>query len=649
MPPFAFAPAATPYRSRFGSLYLFVGLFIGLALVTRLLLLLYSRADIDVSVAGLTAIFATGLFYDLVAALYFTIPMALYLTLVPDALFNHPHHRTFYHGAFFLFIYLIAFDVVSEWIFWDEFGVRYNFIAVDYLVYTHEVLGNIWESYPVIPLLTLVLAVSLGLFHLVRRFGLLDAGFGSTTTLAGRAAHGGILLLIPLVCFFSVDITLSRISTNRYHNELAKNGVYALFSAFLNNRLDYGSFYLREETPSAFRRLRELLKTDNAAFVSDDSLDITRRVSATGPEKRYNVVLITIESLSARYMGYFGHREDWTPHLDRLSHESITFTRYYATGTRTVRGMESLVLSVPPTPGRSIVKRPNHTDLFSLGFLFQDRGYDTRFIYGGYGYFDNMNAFYAGNGFGVVDRTDLSREEVTFENIWGVADENLFDRVIREADRAHGEEKPFLHFVMTTSNHRPYTYPNGRIDIPSPGGRAGGVKYTDYAIDRFLRMAREKPWFDNTVFVIMSDHCGSSAGRSELPAHQYHIPLIIHNPTLFKPRVVETLTSQVDFAPTLLGLLGWSYDSRFFGKDALRMDPAEGRALIGNYQKLGLIRGDRLVVLSPQKGASAYRFVHGSESQEPIDMDQALLRDAITYYQTASHLYENGLNRRGDP
>ena len=143
---------------------------------------------------------------------------------------------------------------------------------------------------------------------------------------------------------------------------------------------------------------------------------------------------------------------------------------------------------------------------------------------------------------------------------------------------------------MTTSNHRPFTFPDGKIDLPSKSsGRHGAVKYTDYAIAELLRAAAEKPWFNETIFVIVSDHCSSSAGRTALPVDKYHIPLIIYAPGgQLSPATVATVMSQVDYAPTLLGLLRWTYPSRFFGRDVFSPDATEERerALIGNYQQL---------------------------------------------------------------
>jgi phosphoglycerol transferase MdoB-like AlkP superfamily enzyme len=219
---------------------------------------------------------------------------------------------------------------------------------------------------------------------------------------------------------------------------------------------------------------------------------------------------------------------------------------------------------------------------------------------------------------------------------------------MREADAGAAAGKPFHYFVMTTSNHRPYTYPEGRIDLPSKiSGRAGAVKYTDYAIGKFLRDAASKPWYKNTVFVIVADHCASSAGRTELPVQNYHIPLIIFAPGgHIAPGHIKTLTSQVDYAPTLLGLLHWSYTSRFFGRDIRQTDPQAARILVGTYQKLGHLKGDDFIVLNPVRRQTQYRY-QGPPSFALVEqpLNQAMLAETVSFYQTASYLYEHNLYR----
>jgi phosphoglycerol transferase MdoB-like AlkP superfamily enzyme len=174
-----------------------------------------------------------------------------------------------------------------------------------------------------------------------------------------------------------------------------------------------------------------------------------------------------MESMSARFMQRFG----WTgpaitPNLDRLAGESLFFDRAYATGTRTVRGLEAITLSIPPTPGRSIVKRPGNENLASIGFVFRERGYDTRFICGGDGFFDNMNYFFTHNGFSIIDRDAFDESATTFGNAWGLCDEDLYTQSIADANESHRAGRPFMQLLMTTSNHRPYTFPAGRVGIP---------------------------------------------------------------------------------------------------------------------------------------------------------------------------------------
>lgn len=645
------SPGARLLASRFGALHLFILLFVVVSFVIRVILSLKALDTLDPSFINLVMIEASGLLFDILAAFYFSIPLILYLIFLPDRILRHPVQRLLFKLVYFCALYVLIFNGVSEWIFWDEFGVRYNFIAVDYLVYTHEVIGNIRQSYPVPKLLSAILVVTFAIGWLIQRRGWLDPTFAALTTLRERGRRGSLYLIVPLIAFVAIDQDLSEVSNNRYHNELAKNGIYSLFSAFIHNELPYEVFYLQRDDREMAARVRERLRVspDTKPLDAIDPLDIARSIVHPGPEKRLNVIQLTIESMSAEYMALFGNQENITPNLDRLAKESLTFTNLYATGNRTDRGMESLVLSVPPTPGRSKVKRPDNEDLFSSGDLFKRRGYDTRFIYGGYGYFDNMNHFFGHNGFEVVDRTLLDASEITHENIWGVADEDLFRRTMREADRAHADGKPFYYFVMTTSNHRPFTYPAGRIDIPSPGGRQGGVKYTDWAIGEFIAQARKRPWFDDTLFIITADHCAGSAGKTELPVHRYHIPLMIHAPRHVPVRMESALMSQIDITPTILGLLNFSYTSRFFGQDIFQTPPEARRAFIGTYQKLGLIMGDRLTVLSPQHQTSFYRFERRVGDERQVlqrEEDVEGLRDAIAFYQTANIMRKKGLDKK---
>jgi len=449
--------------------------------------------------------------------------------------------------------------------------------------------------------------------------------------------------VLTVVSLFAVNGSMKDRTANSYVNELAGNGIYQFFAAFRSSHLDYAKFYRTLPDDKAFSILREQLKTPDATYLSDDPQDLTRAISHIGAEKHLNVVLISVESLSGDYLGTFGNKENLTPYLDSLVGQSVFFDNLYANGTRTVRGLEALALSVPPTPGDSLIREHHNENLFSLADIFNDRGYQSDFVYGGYGYFDNMNYFFSHNGYRTVDRGDIPKDApIHSQNVWGVSDEDLYTLALQQMDDIHNDGKPFFLHIMTTSNHRPYTYPAGRVKQIAPS-RPGSVAYTDWSIKDFIERARSKPYFDNTVFVITADHCASSAGKTTLPINHYHIPLWIYSPKNFPPQRVEQVMGQLDIPPTLLGMLNFSYRTRFFGQDVFQLPPKQGHALPGTYEKLGYLREDALTVLEPQRKLEQFKPDYATGDATPINpQNQTLIDQAVSYYQVASEQFRRG-------
>ena len=615
----------------------------GFALI-RAVLFLRAWTFIDHPGLDFFYIFGQGLIYDIAFIGYFAIPFVLILLIFPDPWTRGKVFRTLSRTAYFLVLYGTAFNIVAEWYFWSEFSVRFNFISVDYLVYRREVTNNILESYPVFVILPALLVITAVVFRALRPAR--QRVFALRESFAKRLVTALCLLLVPLISGLMLNQSQRSLSDNNYVNELASNGPYQLFAAFRNNTLDYHEFYTTGNDKSLSGTLKHGVET---AENDSGMYDIGRYVKAAGAPKRLNVMLITVESLSAKFFTRFGQKENITPFMDQWFKKGKLFTRFYATGTRTTRGLEAITLSIPPTPGRSIVKRPDNGRMYSLGKVFRDRGYDTAFIYGGRGFFDNMNAFFSQNGYRIVDQTDIGSNETTFENAWGVCDEDLYSRALKEADDSFRAGNPFFFHLMTTSNHQPFTFPAGKIDL-APGednggsGRFGAVKYTDYALSQLIKKASAQPWFKDTVFVVVADHCAASAGKVGLPVDKYHIPLFIYSPGNIPAGEVNTLASQIDLAPTLLALLNVSYESFFFGRDIMAKDFKE-RALIANYQKLGLLTDGQLLFLSP--GKQIHRVALGTQDPvlETVSPETPGVRELMSYYQGADYIFTHGLNR----
>ncbi|MFS8064366.1 MAG: LTA synthase family protein [Luteimonas sp.] len=626
---------------RYAALAWLLFVFLVVSTLTRIALLAAAGSGVPVTPAHLAHVFGIGLGYDLLTFVYFAWPLVLLLWLLPRRWLATSTGRGAIVGLGWVLTLVILFTAAAEWTFWEEFQTRFNFIAVDYLVYTTEVIGNIRESYPVFWILAGLFALTSVVCWLGFRW--LAPASGDDTPFGRRTLVTLGWLVASVLGTWLVSADMKDRSENEYVNELAGNGTYQFFAAFRSAELDYDAFYRSLPAKEAFAGLRPLLKTPDAAFVNDDPFDITRAITAHRPERKLNVVLISVESLSASYLTQFGSTSNITPELDKLGGQSLMFTNLYATGTRTVRGLEALSLSAPPTPGESIVKRPGNENLFSLASVFNREGYESQFLYGGYGAFDNMNYFFEHNGYAIRDRGNIPAASIHHANIWGVADEDLYTMALGEFDQVHARGKPFFAHIMTTSNHRPYTFPEGRVKFPQ-GKRDSAVAYTDWAIGDFIRRARSKPWFADTVFVITADHCASSGGIAALPTFRYHIPLWIYSPAHIAPQRVDRMLSQIDIPPTLLGLLGMSYTSRFYGQDLFALEPGRERAFIGNYQKLGYLKHDQLIELGPKRSVVAVRPDYKSDRVQPeIPTDPALVDEAIRYYQTASYRFKHAM------
>lgn len=608
--------------------------------LTRLSLAVRVGADGDWTWTALLACFGLGLVYDLAVAVAISLPLGVLLVLLPQRWSQSRPAAWAAAGLLCTLWFALLFGAASEWFFWTEFATRFNFIAVDYLIYTREVVGNVTESYPIRPIIAgIVLLVGLG--YLAGRQAL-RAALVEPQTLASRwrwlAGHGALaaLLLGTLSSQWRDPIQ------NSYVKELAGNGLYELVRAFTTNQLDYAAFYATLPKAGIEDLLRHETQLSGGVRRQPDQAQLAYTVTAPGPEIHPNVVLISMESMSADFMQAFGNRKQLTPALDRLAGESLFFTRAFASGTRTVRGLEALALSVPPIPGNAIVRRPHNEQLASLAEVFNAKGYRSKFIYGGYGYFDNMNYFFGNNGYEVVDRMAVDKTQVHHENVWGIADEDLYSKAMQLFDADTAQGKPFFAHIMTTSNHRPYTYPEGRIDIPSKSGRDGAVKYADWALGDFIQRAQQHPWFANTVFLITADHQASSAGKTDLPLARYHIPLLIYAPKLFQPARNDRLIAQIDFAPTLLGLLNFNYTSKFFGHDLNRLPPGEEHALISTYQKVGYLENDQLVILEPGKKIRTEAVDWSTLTTRPSPPNKEVVAEAVAMYQGASDAFREG-------
>ncbi|HYU31511.1 MAG TPA: LTA synthase family protein [Thermoanaerobaculia bacterium] len=629
-------------RSRYRLVLLFVVLFLGISLATRLILVTAHHALTE---PWMAAALAVGEVYDLLAGLWLAVPLFLFLTFLPERWFRSRIQSALLRLWAFVAIFALLFVAVVEGFFFAEFDGRFNFVAVDYLMYPTEVVTNIWESYPTGQILAVIAVFSAGLVLLFDRQ--LRRAREKPATPGRRAGFAAVYACLLAALTVAVSPSLAQVSRDRALNEIASNGYYCFWMALLGSDAPYEGLYATRPAAAIRARLPRLLAEPAAVPASFVSGSTRRHVRALGPERKMNVVVVLEESLGSELVGALHPRpESLTPNYDALTREGTLFTHAYSTGNRTIRAIEATTSSLPPLPGISIVRRSQSEDLFTLPALLRSRGYQTLWVYGGRALFDGMGHYLRHNGVDrIVEQKDYPAG--TFKTAWGVADEAIFDRALAEMDRMQAAGRPFYTLILSVSNHRPFRFPEGAVrPDPKLHGRENAVRYADYAVGRFLRQARGHSFFQNTLFVVMGDHGARVYGAAEIPLPSYEVPILFYAPGVIPAgQRIDTLASAMDIPPTILGVLGVEYDSKFFGHDLFRIDPSAGRALMTHNNEIALLRGARMAVLGLHASTALYD-VTPDGALNPVPAPDAggreLIEDAIAYYNGADREYRAG-------
>lgn len=583
--------------------------------------------------------YAVGALRDGLVGLFVLMPVAMVVFGVGEKKIGAPVRTGV--GRFFLFVWwaLILFVIQAEYYFFHEYSSRFNTVAIDYLHYWTEVSSNIRQMYPMGRILTVcglgALAVTV---RCAKKFPL-RPGAGTADRCLFLGAYAGLAALA--VCGAS-GVSLQW-HPERLVNELSSNGLTSGAIALWTRNLAYGDYFPTLPREEAYARARSLLDTPEAKW-KGDPFSIQRRIPGDAARPKKNVVILLEESFGSEFLGSLNGRKgepsSLTPRLDALSEQGLLFTNLFADGNRTIRGIEGVLASFPPLPGDSIVARTLTSGCETLASVFARDGYQTRFIYPGRGVFDGLGRFSLANGFGHFTEQKHFDSPV-FTNVWGHCNEDLYDRVLKEAREDYQAGKPFFITALSVSNHQPFTYPEGRISEPSYARRrTHAVKYVDFALGRFFDAVRQEPFWKETLFVVIADHGARVYGSQTLPIHSYQIPCLVLGEGV-EPGRCDTLGCQLDVAPTILAMVGRPYDSLFFGRDLLGKALVPRRAILNHNRSVGIYRDGRLVALSLNRVVEEFRGdAKGSLERVTLDAEaEELSKDLTALLQVADDLY----------
>ncbi len=632
---------------------------IGLAALTvsRVALALWQQEGIS-EVDGWWQVFLQGARVDVASLCLLLTPAALLVLALPARAASTRAMRWLIAGWLSACITLLVVLELATPGFMQEYGLRPNRTFVEYLVYPREVFSTLVKGRALQSMLLILLsgATWLGCWRLAHRWQ--SASAVATRNGASRAMLAAAVILLGTLGVRStlghrpMNPAMVAFSSNPTVNVLPLNSFYSLAHAMRDwLRHEEGATDLYGPMPpeDVIGVVRADTGLPSHAFSHPDIPTLAARPPKWQGKPR-NLVIVLEESLGAQFIGSLGGLP-LSPHYDRLSEQGWAFTRLYATGTRSVRGIEAVTSGFMPTPTQAVVKRPrSQQGFFTLAQVLRQHGYDTTFYYGGESHFDNMRGFFFGNGF---TRTIEQRDypSPAFAGSWGVSDEDLFTRADEEFKQLHAAGKPFFGLVFTSSNHEPFEFPEGRIalhETPQPT-RNNAAKYADHALGVFFERAMASPYWQDTVFLIVADHDSRVTGRDLVPVNNFHIPGLILGADI-TPRRDTRIASQIDLPVTLLSLIGIADATPMTGRDL--SDPhlaLPARAFMQYDHNFAYMQDDTVVVLQPDKPASQYHHDTASGRLLPTPLSPALASVAHAHALWGTLAYDNGWHRLPTP
>ena len=625
----------------------------------------------DVPLALLAKSFLVGLRFDLVVVCVLLIPFILWMMLprwgwqYQPALVKHLPRWMLLFWAPALFVGLV------EWEFYREFHERFNQLAIQYLAEDSLTVGSmIWHGYPVLRYLAAWLLLSLVFTWLVHR---LSRKTLSPPTWSSRRHWRVVLPLAVMTLLLAVAGARGSVtrgtpirwgdayfSQSEFANHLALNGVYMLGTAYRHhghNKETYGAWMKHMTPAAALEQTRRMVLMQDDALLDSTKYPLLRRAGKGVRTLSYNsepehVVLILMESFSAEFVGALGAGYRATPEFDKLTKQGILFDHFFSQGTHTHQGLFATMCSFPNLPGFEYLMQNSHgrQPFPSLPAELSHEHFNTSYVYSGDYRWDNQQGFFRNQGISRFIGRDDFVNPVFVNPTWGVSDEDVFLRGVQETSELATKGHAFV-LVQTLSNHAPFDLPKPApfADLQGPERlikRLNGIRYSDWALGQFFEKTRSQPWFNKTLFVILGDHgFGYEAPRARLDLGVHHVPLLLYYPgdRRFAGRRVNTVGSQVDVVPTVLGLLGHHSPHQSWGRDLFHLPAGDkGWAVVkpsGSQQVVALVEADRLFVTAPGMKPLAYRYTLNPWTADEITVADTDMQNAMQhlhgYVQTA--------------
>ena len=624
-------------------LYMIAIFFVGRAILFTLYFDKIQETD-----SSIWLTFLYGLRMDtIISSLLLVVPLIL-LTLFPKQL--QKFVELFLKYYFLVVLSFLIYIENATFPFIAQYDVRPNYLFVEYLEYPQEVFSMIFAEYK------LELFIAFGMIgSFIYFFNKMVDTHLDTIFKIHYLKRIALFIPVLLLLFLGVrssfghrgaNISDAMYSSNRALNEITKNSLHSIAYAIYTNRVhgsdklvkQYGKMSLDE----AYSRVEKSLDLQGL----DDKNSPLSRLEKTHfkQENSKNLVIFIQESLGYQFVEAVGGEKGITPNLNRLAKEGILFRDLYSNGTRSVRGLAGLTAGNFSIPGKGVIKRnKSQSDYFTIAKLLKPYGYKSLFIYGGESRFDNMKGWYLGNGFDtIIDQEKFKNP--SFVGTWGVCDEEVTQRANTEFKKLYASHQKFATVMFSTSNHSPFDFPDGKIDLIDGVEKKSvknAIKYADFSIGSFIKQAKKEAYYKDTIFVIVADHNVRVYGADMIPVDMFHIPGVILGEGI-KPKVYNGIATQPDILATALDLIGIDLKYPIMGH-SIFSDKKQDIALMQFHNSYALRRGESVAVIRPNK--EPLTFFYKKKHLHPTKHNSELEKDALAFVIVLNDMYDKKLYR----
>lgn len=616
-------------------------LFVALFLIGRFFFyLLYFERFNDISFFESLLTFIYGLRMDTIVICIILVIPTIFLAITPKIFSNFISK--------FLSIYILFFLVIALFIecasfpFFAQYDLRPNYLFIEYLEYPQEVTSLLFKDYKFQFIAVFILIIATIKIYSKSKFINFEQVFKQNYV-------SRILILAPilLVLFLGirsslghrpVNISDALYSENRVINEITKNSLHSLGYAYYSNKKaennisKYGKIDIKEAYKVASLAIGIDYKDEKKPFYREVKSKLTSK-------KQKNLVIFIQESMGAQFTGFIG-KQNFTPNLDNLAQDYLSFTNLYSNGTRSVRGLAALTSGTLPINGIEVIKRNKSQEgYFTIASLLKPYGYKSSFIYGGEARFDNMKGWYLGNGFDeVIEQKDFTNP--IFTSTWGVSDEDLVIKANQKFKSYYENNEKFVSVMFSSSNHMPFELPDGKIEfeknIPKTSVE-NAIKYADFAIGKFFELAKKEDYFKDTVFVVIADHNVRVYGDQIVPIDMFQIPAVIVSSDI-PHQIFTNLTSQSDVLATALDLIGIDLSYPILGNSIFKDNKKNINLMI--FDEIYAYRKeDKVAILVPNMPIKTY--LYKDKELTEIENDLVLEKEALALIYVLDDMYKN--------